>query len=208
VVDRTELPNNDVWEDALLELREFEVADGALLKEWITGPIELLTWAGPSFTWPLGDAQLAAYAADSVAGRRLSWTAVESATGEAIGHVSLRIGDVRSPDEGARTETILSDPRSLASGRLGRVLVAPAARGRGYATVMMQKVLQLAFGGLGLERVELGVFAHNMGAVRLYERLGFKRDSVLTNVEQVDGESWSALQMSLQKPAPQADLTQ
>jgi hypothetical protein len=40
----------------LLELREFEVADGALLRAWITGPIELLTWAGPSFTWPLGDA--------------------------------------------------------------------------------------------------------------------------------------------------------
>jgi hypothetical protein len=26
---------------------------------------------------------------------------------------------------------------------------------------MMQRVLQLAFGGLGLERVELGVFAHD-----------------------------------------------
>jgi hypothetical protein len=30
------LPNDIVWEGALLELREFEVADGALLKEWIT----------------------------------------------------------------------------------------------------------------------------------------------------------------------------
>ena len=39
------------------------MADGALLKEWIPGPVELLTWAGPSFTWPLDDAQLAAYAA-------------------------------------------------------------------------------------------------------------------------------------------------
>jgi RimJ/RimL family protein N-acetyltransferase len=131
---------------------------------------------------------------------------VESATGEAIGHVSLRMLSVRS--KGARTETILSDPCSSASGRLGRVLVAPSARGRGYATAMMQKVLQLAFGEMGLERVELGVFAHNTGAVRLYERLGFKRDSVLTDVEQVDGESWSALQMSLQKPAPQRNLTQ
>jgi hypothetical protein len=58
----------------LLELHQFEVADGALLKEWITGPVEL-TWSGPSFTWPLDDPQLAAYAAESAAGRWLSWTA-------------------------------------------------------------------------------------------------------------------------------------
>jgi RimJ/RimL family protein N-acetyltransferase len=87
------------------------------------------------------------------------------------------------------------------------VLVAPAARGRGYATVMLQRLLELAFGGPGLERVELGVFAHNTDAVRLYERLGFQRDSVHTDLEQVDGESWSALQMSLQKPSPQVGLT-
>jgi RimJ/RimL family protein N-acetyltransferase len=191
----------------LLELREFEVADGALLKGWITGPVELLTWGGPSFTWPLDDTQLAAYAADSAAGRRPSWTAVDSATGEAIGHVSLRIGNVRSPNAGAHTETSLSDPDSLSSGRLGRVLIAPAVRGRGHAAVMLQRVLELAFGELGLERVELGVFSHNTSAVRLYERLGFQRDNVLTDIEQVDGESWSALQMSLQKPGPKAAPT-
>jgi RimJ/RimL family protein N-acetyltransferase len=191
----------------LLELREFEVADGALLKGWITGPVELLTWGGPSFTWPLDDTQLAAYAADSVAGRRPSWTAVDSATGEAIGHVSLRIGNVRSPNAGAHTETSLSDPDSLSSGRLGRVLIAPAVRGRGHAAVMLQRVLELAFGELRLERVELGVFAHNTSAVRLYERLGFQRDNVLADIEQVEGKSWSALQMSLQKPAPQVAPT-
>ena len=70
----------------MLELHQFEVADGALLKEWITGPVELLTWSGPSLTWLLDDPQLAAYAAESAAGRWLSWTAADSATGEAIGH--------------------------------------------------------------------------------------------------------------------------
>ncbi len=96
-MDRTPTP-------ARLALRPFRPSeDAALLRSWVTGPTALMTWAGPHLTWPLDDAQLAAYAAEP--GRR-TWTAV-TPDGCAVGHVSL------------------------ADGRLGRVLIAPAARGRG-----------------------------------------------------------------------------
>ncbi|MFD5636666.1 GNAT family N-acetyltransferase [Streptomyces sp. NPDC127077] len=52
---------------------------------------------------------------------------------------------------------------------------------------------------MGLKRVDLGVFSHNHDAVRLYERLGFRLDRVLSDVEHINGQSWSALQMSLAK---------
>ncbi|KPI34061.1 hypothetical protein OV450_6150 [Actinobacteria bacterium OV450] len=48
-----------------LSLRPFRPADDApALRRWITTRAELVTWAGPSFTWPLDDAQLTAYAAE------------------------------------------------------------------------------------------------------------------------------------------------
>lgn len=165
-----------------IELLDFEPADGRRLMAWIDGPVELLTWAGPSFTWPLSEDQLAEYAAEVERGERRSWMGRDPSTGEVIGHASLRI-----------------DPAQLNS-RLGRVLVAPDARGRGYAAAMLEKVLTVAFDDLGLERVELGVWAHNTSAVRLYERLGFVCHEVLPDVEQVAGQPWTAHQMSLLKP--------
>ncbi|MFE3598449.1 GNAT family N-acetyltransferase [Streptomyces sp. NPDC059142] len=161
----------------VVELRAFTPADGAALASWIPGPVELLTWAGPGFTWPLDDRQLAAYAADP---DRRTWMAADQ-DGRLVGHASLR----RHADG--------------ASARLGRVLVAPAARGHGHGAALLTQVLSLAFTRLGVDRIDLGVFAHNDSAVRLYERLGFRVDRVLPEVERVEGQSWSALQMSLAK---------
>jgi len=157
--------------------------DALVLMTWIDGPEELLTWAGPAFSWPLDEDQLAAYAGESMGQRRI-WTAVESGSDEAVGHASLKLDAVHR------------------SGRLGRVLIAPGARGHGVGTAMLEKVLASAFGALDLHRVELGVFTHNTSAIRLYERLGFVCDRVLRDVEHVNGRPWSAMQMSLTKPAP------
>jgi sialic acid synthase SpsE/RimJ/RimL family protein N-acetyltransferase len=50
------------------------------------------------------------------------------------------------------------------------------ARGRGVAQAASQLLLDFAFGVLGLERVSLGLFADNLAARKLYERLGFTVD--------------------------------
>ncbi|MFD4871547.1 GNAT family N-acetyltransferase [Streptomyces sp. NPDC058412] len=160
-----------------MEVRAFTLADAAVIRPWISGPAELLMWAGPGFTWPLDEPQLAAYAVEP--GRR-TWTGV-GPDGRLVGHASLRLG------------------ADGVAARLGRVLVAPDARGQGYGAALLTRVLTFAFAELGLERVELGVFAHNGSAVRLYERLGFRVGRVLPDVERVDGQSWTALQMSLAK---------
>ena len=167
----------------MVELREFDSADAGLLISWIGGPEELLTWSGPAFRWPLDPGQLGAYAAESVARRRI-WTAVDARSGAAVGHASLKLETDRP------------------SGRLGRVLVAPGARGRGVGAAMLTQVLAHAFDELGLARVELGVFTHNGSAIRLYERLGFVCDRVLHDVERVNGRPWCAMQMSVHRPVP------
>ncbi|MET9961119.1 GNAT family N-acetyltransferase [Streptomyces sp. NPDC006326] len=156
-----------------LALRSFDApADGPLLRGWISTRAELVTWAGPAFTWPLDDAQLTAYAAEP---GRHTWTA-HTPGGRALGHVSVR------------------------GTRLGRVLIAPEARGRGLGETLLTLAIGRAFGELDLPELDLGVYTHNTRAVRLYEKLGFRSGQVLPDVEEVDGVRWSALQMRLPRP--------
>ncbi|MFD9334053.1 GNAT family N-acetyltransferase [Streptomyces sp. NPDC060028] len=160
-------------------LRPFRPEDHALLREWITTEAELVTWAGNSFRWPLDDAQLDAYAAEP--GRHV-WTAVPAHTAHdpearPIGHVSL------------------------GGTRLGRVLIAPEARGQGLGGALVSLVIERAFGELALPSLGLGVWAHNTPALRIYEKLGFRTEEILADVEEVDGVPWTAVQMRLASPA-------
>ncbi|MCX5585950.1 GNAT family N-acetyltransferase [Streptomyces erythrochromogenes] len=153
-----------------LVLRPFRPADDApALRSWVPGPVELMTWAGPHFTWPLDDAQLAAYAAEP--GRR-TWTAV-SPDAAPVGHISL------------------------VDGRLGRVLIAPEARGRGLGERLVSLAVSLGFDELALTEIALGVWTHNTAALRVYEKLGFRTTETLEAVETVDGMPWSVHRMRL-----------
>ncbi len=161
-----------------LALRPFRPdADAPLLHRWITSRAELVSWAGPAFTWPLDDTQLTAYAAEP---GRHTWTAAPpdapDAPAHPLGHVSVR------------------------GTRLGRVLIAPEARGRGLGEALLTLAIDRAFGELALPSLDLGVYTHNTRAIRLYEKLGFRRGQVLEDVEEVDGVRWSALQMRLDSP--------
>lgn len=171
----------------MVELRDFTLADGRLLAAWIDGPVELWAWSGKNFSWPLDERQLAEYAAESATPLRQSWMALDPASDQVVGHASVRV------DEAG------------ASGRIGRVLVAPEVRGKGVGAAMLARVLSAAFGELGLEQVELGVWTDNSSAIRLYEGLGFVCDRVLRDVTQFAGKSWSAMQMSLPRSAWVAD---
>ncbi|MGW0367116.1 GNAT family N-acetyltransferase [Streptomyces sp. NPDC002990] len=89
---------------------------------------------------------------------------------------------------------------SLRGTRLGQVLIAPEARGRGLGGALVPLVVERAFGGLGLRETDLCVRAHNTAAVRTYQRLGFRTEQVVKDVEEVDGALRSALEMRLIRP--------
>ncbi|MCY0947912.1 hypothetical protein OTB23_43140, partial [Streptomyces sp. H34-AA3] len=82
--------------------------------------------------WPLDDGQLSAYAAEP---GRHTWTAL-SPEGRPVGHASP------------------------AGTRLGRVLIAPGARGRELGAAMVSLVVERVFGELGVPELGLGVWAH------------------------------------------------
>ena len=59
-------------------------------------------------------------------------------------------------------------------GAVQNVGILPAHRGRGLGTILLHRAL-VGFRAAGLDRVYLEVTAQNVGAVRLYLRLGFRK---------------------------------
>ncbi len=72
------------------------------------------------------------------------------------------------------------------SAEYGILLGEPDARGKGVAREASQLLLAYAFDQLGLVEVFLNLFADNVPALRLYERLGFREDAA-TGAREKDG---------------------
>lgn len=82
------------------------------------------------------------------------------------------------------------------SGELGNMLVDPGRQAKGHGREAVGQLLALAFGALGLERVELRVFADNEVAIRLYEACGFRREGVERGAVLRDGRRRDVLRMA------------
>lgn len=64
---------------------------------------------------------------------------------------------------------------------------------------MMHDVIEIAFGRLQLNRVELSVFDFNLPAIACYERVGFRREGA-RQVYGSPGGYWSEILMSMRAP--------
>lgn len=115
---------------------------------WIPDADALFLFSGTRLSWPLTEAGL----------RDLTHTAglvafgVIDARGDLVGHFDLAV-------EGG-------------CARLGRVIVDPARRGRGYARGLLRVAGEQA-GRRGAEVVRLNVVTTNEPAIRAYRRAGF-----------------------------------
>ena len=102
-------------------------------------------------------------------------------TGEGVQFVALDANDevvgwcdiTRRPMEGFRH-----------AGRMGMGL--PAYRGRGLGRRLLSETIRAAH-AMGLERVELEVFASNLAAIALYRKLGFVVEGTKKRVRKLDG---------------------
>lgn len=73
------------------------------------------------------------------------------------------------------------------------------AWGKGYGREAMRLLVDYGFQDLGLNTIWLVVRADNDRAVRLWERLGFRRDGVMRAAAYVDGVYYDKLIMSLMR---------
>jgi len=71
------------------------------------------------------------------------------------------------------------------------------AWGRGYGTEATALMMGHAFGGLGLHRIALSVFAFNERAIRAYQSVGFVIEGRAREAIWRDGRWWDEISMSL-----------
>jgi RimJ/RimL family protein N-acetyltransferase len=69
--------------------------------------------------------------------------------------------------------------------------------GKGYGTEAMRLLLRFAFDELNLQRVSLGVYAHNPRALRSYEKAGFRREGMVRGDCCRDGQRWDSAFMGI-----------
>lgn len=73
----------------------------------------------------------------------------------------------------------------------------PACRGRGYGTDAARLCLRYAFLELGMNRVQLHVYAFNEPALRAYEKAGFVREGELRQAVYREGRYFSEYVMAV-----------
>lgn len=163
----------------MVQLIPFSAVHFATLASWFTSETDLVQWAGPTLTFPIDKAEFQAMIEQGQGPQpaRLCWMA--EAKGALVGHVQLAF-DWRN-----------------GNATLGRVAVAPAARGRGLAQPMVRLALEQAFARPGIERVELNVYPFNRPAIRTYRSLGFAQEGIRRASARVGEARWDTVIMGL-----------
>ncbi|MEM0924853.1 MAG: GNAT family N-acetyltransferase [Planctomycetota bacterium] len=94
-----------------------------------------------------------------------------------------------SPFEGTSQPEAVGTIQGLAIdgwGAIQNLGIDPAHRGKGLGSILLSKAAA-GFRAAGVDRMHLEVTTENTGAIRLYERLGFKRTSVVYKAAEVAG---------------------
>jgi RimJ/RimL family protein N-acetyltransferase len=102
--------------------------------------------------------------------------------GTAIGELHLRR---LSPDSAHHRSTSIG------------IDILPEFQSRGYGGETINWALDYAFRRAGLHRVEIKAFEWNKGAIRLYEKLGFKHEGREREAFWHEGRFWDGVQMSM-----------
>lgn len=154
-----------------MEFRRATTADAETICTWVTNAEDTYLFAGPSLKYPFT-------AADFLNPGGSGWAALALVDdGQTVATASYR----------------MVDDHTL---RVGRILVDPAMRGRGYGRAMVEHLLALAQDLPGVTAVNLSVFVHNTAARTLYEWLGFAVVETFTAAGP-DGRPWQGLRMKI-----------
>ena len=135
-------------DEASLSIRLRDERDIQEIVGWVPDATALYLFTGPRLRWPLTASQLQGML--TIEG--LTPSVAVTSSGELVGHFDLTVAG--------------------AVARLGRVIVNPALRGRGFGGVIVDFAVAEAQ-RLGADVLRLTVISTNEPAVRAYRRAGF-----------------------------------
>jgi RimJ/RimL family protein N-acetyltransferase len=161
----------------MIRLEPFDRSGYAQLMQWVDTEEDLMQFAGPGLSFPLTEGQLDVYLKDP---KRHSFKVVDIASGKVIGHAAIRLTD-RS---GCLCSLLIGDPQ---------------LRGKGTGKLLVDLLLNHTFNNLGQTRAELNVFDWNTVAIRCYEKAGFVVNPGVTRERKINGKTWTAINMVLEK---------
>lgn len=161
----------------MISLEPFTRSDFEVFKSWVNNAEELFQFAGPIFSYPLTDEQLMDYINMP---NRKPLKVVLIATNETIGHCELNFTSKIS--------------------RLSRIVIGRKdLRGQNIGETVVRKMVDLLFMDSKTTTVDLNVFSWNKAAIRCYEKVGFEINHDNTDTLTINGESWTRLNMILQR---------
>ena len=157
----------------MIKLQPFGVNDWKYLRKWIANEAELVQFAGPIFSFPIDKDQVESYLSNP---NRMVFK-IEDSSKQAIGMAEIS-------DEGG----------SVA--KLARIIIGEeSVRGKGIGTKLMNQLADYGFNKLKKEKLILNVYSWNLGAIKCYEKVGFRRTDKSPIVVTVGGEKWEAIEM-------------
>lgn len=127
--------------------------------------------------------------------RRWETTLAQTIVGE-LERTIIAVGTLKRQDAWSQTE--VAEQARGTQAEVGWVL-DPAHHGRGHGTAFAAGLLEIAFDGLGVRRVEAGCFAQNLPSRRVMEKVGmrcegvFREESLHRSGEWMDGMSYALL---------------
>ncbi|MGA2678075.1 MAG: GNAT family protein [Sedimentisphaerales bacterium] len=171
-----------------LQVEKFRAGDIGRVCSWIKSERAMVQWAGPSFSWPMTQKQLR---------EQLRAAKGKSATlfpfGLYRGYILIGYCELARYD------------RKSQSVHLSRVIISPKHRNKGFAQIMIARVLRFGFCELGLNRIALGVFDFNKSAIKCYKNMGFKLEGTLRQTSKVGDSFWNCHMMSILRKEWQAN---
>jgi RimJ/RimL family protein N-acetyltransferase len=124
------------------------------------------------------EAETAWFEAATRSTSQMYFTIYERSSWRPIGNLDLRAIDYRDR-----------------SAEFGITIGEADCRGKGYGTEATRLTLDYAFTALGLHNVMLAVFAYNPGAIRTYEKAGFREIGRRREAIWMGGRLWDIIYM-------------
>jgi RimJ/RimL family protein N-acetyltransferase len=129
--------------------------------------------------------------------------------GHKIYHYPITIDQIKSHanDNFSQIYIILDNQNSIGSIELDKInnetlsanicrfILRDDVKNRGFGTLALKQLVNIAFNELGLNKLTLGVFCFNVGAIRCYEKTGF----LVKEYHQREDLKWNSYTMEIKK---------